>query len=161
MNFEDRVSAYPNRYAMTDESGNVSYVFLERADDPITVGTPLNAETFNAMQSEITPIETGGTGAATPEVARKNLGVPRFVYGTIDVSLTTENTVNGFYEKSAYFDPPFSDTPMVNVNFIGPYQAGTYDLVISRITPNYVSVRVNKTTDAESVQVGYIAIGSY
>ena len=47
--FEDRVSAYPNRYVMTAEDGSTSYIILERADDPITPGTPLNAETFNAL----------------------------------------------------------------------------------------------------------------
>lgn len=49
MVFEDRVSAYPNRYAMTDEQGNVSHVFLERADEPLVPGTPLNAETLNSL----------------------------------------------------------------------------------------------------------------
>ena len=49
MEFIDRVSAYPNRYTLTDENGNVSYVFLERADDPIVEGTPLNAETLNSL----------------------------------------------------------------------------------------------------------------
>ena len=50
--FEDRVSAYPNRYLMTGENGNASYVILERADEPVKVGTPLNAETFNNMLNE-------------------------------------------------------------------------------------------------------------
>jgi hypothetical protein len=49
MEFVDRVSAYPNRYLMTDENGHASYVVLEKADEPTTVGTPLNAETFNGM----------------------------------------------------------------------------------------------------------------
>lgn len=49
MEFVDRKSAYPNRYTMTDEAGNVSTVYLERADDPVVKGTPLNAETFNAL----------------------------------------------------------------------------------------------------------------
>ena len=49
MEFIDRTSAYPNRYLMTDENGNASYVVLERADEPITPGTPLNAETFNSL----------------------------------------------------------------------------------------------------------------
>lgn len=53
MEFSDRVSAYPNRYLMTDENGNTSYVILERADEPTRVGTPLNAETFNGMLDEI------------------------------------------------------------------------------------------------------------
>ena len=51
MVFEDRVSTYPNRYTMTDENGNVSHVLLERDDEPITTGTPLNAETFNRLVS--------------------------------------------------------------------------------------------------------------
>ena len=50
MKFEDRISAYPGRYLLTDaRSGDTSYVLLERADEPVKVGTPLNAETFNAM----------------------------------------------------------------------------------------------------------------
>ena len=42
MEFVDRVSAYPNRYLVTDENGNAYYAVLERADEPITPGTPLN-----------------------------------------------------------------------------------------------------------------------
>lgn len=52
MVFEDRISAYPGRYTMTDENGKVSYVVMERADEPTQEGTPLNAETFNKMQEE-------------------------------------------------------------------------------------------------------------
>lgn len=55
MEFTDRVSAYPNRYMLTDESGNSYYVILERADDPVVIGTPLNAETFNAMLAGLSP----------------------------------------------------------------------------------------------------------
>lgn len=53
MNFVDRVSTYPNRYTITDENGNASHVLLERADEPITPGTPLNAETFNQMYEDL------------------------------------------------------------------------------------------------------------
>lgn len=55
MEFKDRVSAYPNRYVMRDENGNSSYIFLERADEPISVGTPLSAETFNNMLAGLAP----------------------------------------------------------------------------------------------------------
>lgn len=51
--FVDRESAYPNRYRVIPESGNAYYVILERADEPVTPGTPLNAETFNRMRDEI------------------------------------------------------------------------------------------------------------
>ena len=53
ISFEDRVSAYPNRYLMTSEDGSTSYIVLERADEPIVVGTPMNAETFNTLASAI------------------------------------------------------------------------------------------------------------
>ena len=51
MSFEfiDRESAYPNRYLVTPESGTPYYVTLTRADEPITDGTPLNAETLNKL----------------------------------------------------------------------------------------------------------------
>ena len=52
MEFIDRVSAYPGRYMLTDENGNTSYVILERADEPVTTGTPLNAETFSKIVSK-------------------------------------------------------------------------------------------------------------
>lgn len=48
--FIDRVSAKPNRYKVTPENGGEPYyVVLERADEPIIEGTPLNAETFNNL----------------------------------------------------------------------------------------------------------------
>ena len=53
MIFVDRESAYPNRYRVIPETGEAYYIVLERADEPVTPGTPLNAETFNAMRDEI------------------------------------------------------------------------------------------------------------
>lgn len=51
--FQDRESAYPNRYLVTKDDGTNYYIVLERADEPVVVGTPLNAETFNAMIEEL------------------------------------------------------------------------------------------------------------
>lgn len=53
MVFVDRESAYPNRYLMTTESGESQYVIMERADEPVTPGTALNAETFNGLINEV------------------------------------------------------------------------------------------------------------
>lgn len=47
--FTDRMATQPNRYKLTDAEGNVSYVVLERADVPTTVGTPLNAANLNML----------------------------------------------------------------------------------------------------------------
>lgn len=51
--FVDRVPTYANRVKVTPEDGTAYYATVERADSPVTNGTPLNAETFNAMQAEI------------------------------------------------------------------------------------------------------------
>ena len=47
--FVDRESSYPNRYLVTPETGSPYYIVLTRADEPVVTGTPLNADTFNAM----------------------------------------------------------------------------------------------------------------
>lgn len=52
--FTDRESTYPNRFLVTPESGSSYYLTLERADEPTVTGTPLNAETFNALIADLT-----------------------------------------------------------------------------------------------------------
>lgn len=52
--FTDRESTFPNRFLVTPESGSSYYLTLERADEPTVVGTPLNAETFNALIADLT-----------------------------------------------------------------------------------------------------------
>lgn len=59
--FVDRESAYPNRYLVTPDSGSPYYCLLERADEPVTPGTPLNAETFNNMIAELEALITSLT----------------------------------------------------------------------------------------------------
>lgn len=50
--FVDRESTYPNKYKVTKDDGTTYYVLLERADEPVVSGTPLNAETFAAMMAD-------------------------------------------------------------------------------------------------------------
>lgn len=50
--FVDRESTYPNKYKVTRDDGSTYYVLLERADEPVVEGTPLNAETFQAMMAD-------------------------------------------------------------------------------------------------------------
>lgn len=50
--FVDRKATKPNRYKLTTESGESYYVILERADEPIVEGTPLNAESLNDLLNE-------------------------------------------------------------------------------------------------------------
>ena len=66
MVFVDRESAYPNRYRVIPETGSPYYIVLERADEPVTPGTPLNAETFNAMRDDLAAeMAPGGFGLGT------------------------------------------------------------------------------------------------
>ncbi len=58
MAFTDRLVEYPNRYTMTDASGNTSTVYLEPAPGEVTQGgTLLNAENLN---SEVAALAPGG-----------------------------------------------------------------------------------------------------
>lgn len=49
MEFVDRQPRYPNRVLISPESGEAFYATMERADEPLSVGTPLNAATFNEL----------------------------------------------------------------------------------------------------------------
>lgn len=50
--FVDRKSTNPHRYKITLESGETFYAIIERADEPLVEGTPLNAETLNDILSD-------------------------------------------------------------------------------------------------------------
>lgn len=50
--FVDRQSTKPKRYKVTPENGDPYYVVLERADDPLVDGTPLNAELLNNILND-------------------------------------------------------------------------------------------------------------
>lgn len=53
--FVDRKSTYPGRYKATKTNGTSEYLTLERADEPTTEGTPLNAATLNRLVQGHTP----------------------------------------------------------------------------------------------------------
>jgi hypothetical protein len=57
LSFIDRVPEKPGRVKITPEEGTAFYALLERADEPIQVGTPLNAGTFNEMLAMIQSID--------------------------------------------------------------------------------------------------------
>ena len=57
LEFKDRVPQKPGRVKITPEEGTAFYATLERADEPIEVGTPLNAGNFNDMVAMIQSID--------------------------------------------------------------------------------------------------------
>lgn len=61
--FIDRQPTAPGRRKITHEDGTSEYVTMEMADEPLTVGTPLNRATLMDMQgfsSENTTISENG-----------------------------------------------------------------------------------------------------
>ena len=49
---ENRVPTKPNRIKLTDDSGNIKYYTMERADEPTVEGTPLNKATLFDSENE-------------------------------------------------------------------------------------------------------------
>ena len=115
--FVDRVPTYPGRIKFTKEDGTVVYGVWERADSPTVEGTPLNAATFNAMQSEggmsantqlyvsASGSDTTGTGTQSAPYASvnkalsvlpKNLGGYTATITVLAGSYTGDITINGF-----------------------------------------------------------------
>ena len=61
LEFKDRVPLKPGRVKITPEEGTTFYATLERADEPIQEGTPLNARNFNEMVAMIQSIALDAT----------------------------------------------------------------------------------------------------
>ena len=57
LEFKDRVPEKPGRVKITPEDGSAYYAFMERADEPIVEGTPLNAKSLNELVAMIQSID--------------------------------------------------------------------------------------------------------
>lgn len=136
--FVDRESAYPNRYRVIPDSGNAYTVILERDDEPIAPGTPLNAETFNALVSYID----------SKDPAIYGLGVGSWRSGAITriddpAKLDTMKT-NGFwaYQKSGSpLESNYTDTQFM----YGYTVASGNTFVTQRAVTVYTGVWIERT----------------
>lgn len=124
IDFVDRVPTYANRMKVTPESGSAFYATIERADVPITEGTPLNAETFNGLQADV--------GVMTYTHSRSSAGVHDFVgsgsngkaYITAAFSAGDKFSVNGLAVAGAFCGAEAADGSVI-VN--GRWVTFTYD----------------------------------
>jgi hypothetical protein len=57
LEFKDRVPQKPGRVKITPENGTAFYATMERADEPLEPGTPLNAGNFNEMVAMIQSVD--------------------------------------------------------------------------------------------------------
>lgn len=86
----DRQPTKPGRIKLTDDKGNVQYYYMERADEPTVVGTPINKATLFDDDN------SARTGGSTPsegfDAILKDWGT-----FTIPLSGWSSSTSNGWY----------------------------------------------------------------
>lgn len=63
MQFIDRKAKYPGRWTMKKSDGTSEVVTLVRNDEPIVEGTPMNANTLNALAGTDTTLTISGMAA--------------------------------------------------------------------------------------------------
>ena len=61
LEFKDRIPQKPGRVKITPENGTAYYATMERADEPIEPGTPLNAGSFNQIIAMIQAVSLDTT----------------------------------------------------------------------------------------------------
>lgn len=159
MIFEDRISAYPNRYKMINEDGTATYVLLERADDPIAPGTPLNAENMNnllqksgdTMDGPINmngnriiglPTPTEGSDAITRDFALScfsNTGT----WLTPDYGFTLDKAFanGGYLLTSAYYDEA-ADLDIYGFVHINAPAGSWIQIAFGSHTPGFSNIRM-------------------
>ena len=57
LQFTDLVPQKPGRVKITPENGTAYYATMERADEALVEGTPLNAKNFNEMVAMIQSVD--------------------------------------------------------------------------------------------------------
>lgn len=71
MQFIDRKAKYPGRWTMKKSDGTSEVVTLIRNDEPIVEGTPMNANTLNALAGTDTTLTISGMAADAKETGDK------------------------------------------------------------------------------------------
>lgn len=70
MQFIDRKAKYPGRWTMKKSDGTSEVVTLVRNDEPIVEGTPINANTLNALGGTDTTLSVEGMAADAAKVGK-------------------------------------------------------------------------------------------
>ena len=113
MTFEDRLVEKPNRYTLTDDSGNILGTYtLTRAEGTVTrEGTPLNAANLNAALQEA--VDSAAAQALGPFSvdASNNVRVKNSQSGKVKIKPKAKKVVS----KKITFNPAFTSVPSVVV----------------------------------------------
>ena len=139
MIFEDRSSIYPHRYLLTNVNGEKSYITLERADEPVVEGTPLNAETFNALVEECETLAAAMAGASRTLLWSNGSPFKTFGEQTIDLGAVA-NVYDGI--EVVFCNAMFEETrEVMNTGFIPIASERVFGLEASRLDSEKVFFR--------------------
>lgn len=120
--FVDREAAYPHKYKVIPEDGSDAYyVVLERADEPLTPGTPLNAETFNNLVDDYEA--SAAANAAAISAHTQSVDNPHRVTADQVGAVSTE-TFNNFTESVAAHETSTENPHRVTYDQVGAAPAG-------------------------------------
>lgn len=111
MTFEDRLVEKPNRYTLTDDSGNTlgTYTFTRAEGEVTQEGTPLNAANLNAaLQEAIDSAVAQALGPFSID-ANNNVRVKNSQSGKVTIKPKTKKVVS----KKITFSPAFTSVPSV------------------------------------------------
>lgn len=117
MQFIDRKAKYPGRWTMKKSDGTSEVVTLIRNDEPIVEGTPMNANTLNALAGTDTTLTISGMAADAKETGDKigelkeDLEINK-IFET--ANLLTARVSN--FKKNCYYSPSANDFVVRNGN---------------------------------------------
>ena len=106
--FVDRVPTYPGRMKITKEDdGSVEYVVMERADEPVVEGTPINKALFDSIGGSMTYTialpASGWSGAAPFTQTVSASGITENDMPIVDVDMSSATTENAAGILEAWF----------------------------------------------------------
>lgn len=167
MTFKDRVANKPNRIKITyEDGGNSVYATVDLADDPVEVGTPLNALNMNKLLNKEDTVYIVSQGQSGKWYYRKWSNGDAECWATIDTTITTtENNEAGialYLGSSETWSFPkniFKGSPACTYD---TYAAGYPMTVIHTLTKDEVRLRyLTKWAVSGNAKVSIIAKGRW
>ena len=133
----DRVPTRPNRIKLTSESdGSINYYAWERADEPITDGTPINKDLFDSIGADITSLQQT-TQKNTSDIATNKANIAT---NTSNIATNTSNIANLNNATRINLLKPTLQTQTVNGVTCHNNGDGTYTLNGTAISTSYLDV---------------------
>lgn len=121
MQFIDRKAKYPGRWTMKKSDGTSEVVTLIRNDEPIVEGTPMNANTLNALAGTDTTLTISGMAADAKETGDK---IGELKEDILDAKLRENNAI--FVDLSHNYETGFARNITENATIGNVYVENKY-----------------------------------